>query len=585
MPLPLFPPNNWWNTDVSAAPIDPASDDLIAFIQQPYAEPRGLHPDFGGDAGGGDVYGFPFIQVDASQPKQVVSFVAYPDESDGVGVPFYPIPDEAISLSGWVEGGQPGNVDQRDEGDRHILIVDTTNNHLYELYNVWHNGTQWEAGSGAFFDMNTNDRRPEGWTSADAAGLAILPGLVRYDEVHGEDEIRHALRVTVRSTNGHVYPASHTAGATAGALPMGARLRLKAAVDISSYPSDVQKIFRAFKKYGLIVADNGSDLYVSGAYDTRWDNGVLNPAFRALKASDFEVVQLGWQPAISLVVTLPEVAGAGDASNVTVTAYDQSGSVATGYAGTVQFTSSDGSATLPTSYTFTAADSGTHTFASDLVLRTAGLQIVTTTDVTDATITGSRSVVVGPSTPTALAATASSPSVVNLTWTPVAGAAQYEILRRTSGADYAPFAVTAEAAFVDSSVTAGAAYVYRVRAVDAFSRRSPLSAPDHAVTILFTDDPLVARTTVMRTVHIAELRQAAAAMRTAAGLVEAVFADATLTAGSVVKAIHITEARTAIAQARAALGLSSTTHTDGTILAGVTLIKAAHVEELRAATR
>src|SRR5205814_450279 len=119
--------------------------------------------------------------------------------------------------------------------DRHILMIDTTNNTLYELYNVFYNGTNWEAYSGAFFDMKTNNRRTEGWTSADAAGLAIFPGLVRYDEAYGPDEIRHALRVTVSSTNGHVFPASHTAGTAAGALPMGARLRLKPGTNISYY--------------------------------------------------------------------------------------------------------------------------------------------------------------------------------------------------------------------------------------------------------------------------------------------------------------------------------------------------------------
>src|SRR5438445_2448122 len=132
VPLPLFPPNNWWNTDISSAPVDPSSANFINFINQPYANPRALRPDFGGDAGGGDVYGFPYIIVDGSQPKKTVTFDV-PDESDGVthgpetSFPFYPIPDEAITMNGWVEGGQPGNVDQRATADRHILIVDSTN--------------------------------------------------------------------------------------------------------------------------------------------------------------------------------------------------------------------------------------------------------------------------------------------------------------------------------------------------------------------------------------------------------------------------------------------------------------------------
>ena len=160
------------------------------------------------------IYGFPWIVVDGSQPKKAVEF-DYADESDGVdhttglSYPFYPIPDEAITQGHWIEGGEPGNVTP--SGDRHMLIVDSTNKRLYELYSVWYDGARWTAGSGAFFDLTKNDRRPDGWTSADAAGLAILPGLVRYDEVYGASEIEHAFRVTVRATNGYVYPASHKA--------------------------------------------------------------------------------------------------------------------------------------------------------------------------------------------------------------------------------------------------------------------------------------------------------------------------------------------------------------------------------------
>ena len=227
----------------------------------------------------------------ASQPKKTVNFLYY-DESDGVNhpgnnpYPFYPIPDEAITQPHWIEGGDPGNVDDRDSEDRHMLIVDRDHRYLYELYNVWYDGAlqQWQAGSGAFFDLNRNDRRPETWTSADAAGLAILPGLLRYEEVYGAGEIRHALRFTVRSTNGYVYPACHVAGSTGGALPMGARLRLKASRDISGFAPEVQKIFRAMKTYGLIVADNGTDMYIGGTWDVRWNNDVLNPAFDALTA-------------------------------------------------------------------------------------------------------------------------------------------------------------------------------------------------------------------------------------------------------------------------------------------------------------
>jgi hypothetical protein len=300
-PLPLFPSDNWWNTDVSNAPTDPASANYVAFINN--GSTRKLHPDFGGEASPGSVqiYGFPYIVVDGTQAKRTVQF-QYSDESDGVNhatdqsYAFYPIPDEAITQAHWIESGEPGSIDLRSSSDRHMLIVDRDNRYLYELYNVFYDGAAWHAGSGAFFDMSTNGRRPDGWTSADAAGLAILPGLVRYDEAFGTAEIGHAFRVTVRSTNGYVYPASHRAGSSTGALPMGARLRLKASKDLSGYRPELQRIFRAMQRYGLIVADNGSDMYISGTFDTRWDNSILNPAFASLAAGDFEVIQLGWKP-------------------------------------------------------------------------------------------------------------------------------------------------------------------------------------------------------------------------------------------------------------------------------------------------
>jgi hypothetical protein len=205
----------------------------------------------------------------------------------------YPIPEQAKTQANYIEGNVPGGGTS---GDRHMLIVDRDRWLLFELYATRWNASanRWEAGSGAIFDLNGFGRRPEGWTSADAAGLAILPGLVRYEEAQA-GEIRHAFRVTVRSTNGYVWPASHRAGSNASALPMGARLRLKASKDLSAYPPYIQRIFRAMQTYGLIVADNGSDMYISGAMDGRWNNDQLNPAFRSLTANDFEVIQLGWR--------------------------------------------------------------------------------------------------------------------------------------------------------------------------------------------------------------------------------------------------------------------------------------------------
>jgi len=584
VPLPLFPGNNWWNTDISNAPVDPNSADFIQFI----GPTRALHPDFGGDAGGGDVYGFPFLIVDGAQPLKTVTF-EFSDESDGVNhitdtsFPFYPIPDEAITMNGWVEGGQPGNIDQTADADRHVLIVDKTNNTLYELYNVWFNGTSWVGGSGAFFDMKTNDRRPEAWTSADAAGLAILPGLVRYDEIADLPEITHAFRVTVRATNDHVYPASHTAGSTADALPMGARLRLKASVDITGFPADVQKIFAAFKKCGLIVADNGSDMYISGTYDRRWNNDVLNPAFASLTANDFEIIQLAWQPPVSLLVTLPPAVTVGGATNVTVTAYLPTYNIKTDYTGTIHFTSSSPAA-VPADYTFTAGDNGTHTFSA--TLSTAGYQTITATDMADPTITGSATVSGGPGTPSGLVATAASGTQINLTWdAPAGGAAQYEIERRTDSSGYTLLTTTAATSYTDSPVSAEAAYVYRVRAKNASSQPSAYSIPDAAMTFFFTDDPVLPGVTLVKAAHITQLRTAVNFMRAAAGLTATSFTNPTLGNTVVIQAVHLQELQDALNEARAALLLVPSGYHDATYEAGTTTVKAPNVQELRSGTK
>jgi len=411
-PLPLFPADNWWNADISSAPVDSNSASLIAFINN--GGTRKLHPDFGGEASPGsvDIYGMPYAVVDGAQPKQAVTF-QYWDESDGVnmatgqGVPFYPIPSQAITEPHWVEGGAPGNVDQRSQGDRHLLLIDCTNRALYELYNVYYNATQarWYAGSGAFFDMKTNQRRPDTWTSADAAGLAIFPGLVRYDEAWNAaiTDIGHAFRVTVRATNGYVYPASHRAGSTAGALPLGARLRLKTNVGgadpaLRTSNPNVQKIFRAMQKYGLIVADNGSDMYITGTFDTRWDNGVLNPAFALLSAGDFEVVKLGWTPgattpaALNAVSASPNAVTGGTASTGTVTL----SAAAPVNGAQVTLSSASGSVTVPASVTVAqGATAATFPIATSAVSSTT----VTTINATYAGVTKTATFTVNTPTP------------------------------------------------------------------------------------------------------------------------------------------------------------------------------------------
>jgi hypothetical protein len=300
LPSPLFSADNWWNQDISAAPVDGRSAQFIAFINN--GGTRRLHPDFGGFEAPGSVgiYGLPYAVVSGDQPKKTVQFL-HGGESDGVdhatgaSYPFYPIPDEAITQPHWIEGGAPGNASNA--SGRHMLIVDRDNKILYELYDLKWNESQWTAVSGAVFNLAHSDRRPEGWTSADGAGLAILPGLVRYDEAEGGDEIHHAFRVTVRTTNGYVWPASHRAGSNPQAPPMGTRLRLKASKDLAGFDPGLQRIFRAMQRYGLIVADNGSDMFISGAFDPRWSYDVVHPAFHALTASDFEVIELGWRGA------------------------------------------------------------------------------------------------------------------------------------------------------------------------------------------------------------------------------------------------------------------------------------------------
>ena len=281
----VLPSSNWWNQDISKAPVDLKSSTYISWI----GTGRELHPDMAPPP-----YGIPYVGVPSTQALSPVTFTSYPSESDKGApgmAPGYPIPEEAKTQPNYIENAVVGG---NTSGDRHMLLVDRDRWILYELYGTHWTGSRWEALSGAVFDLKSNYRRPEGWTSTDAAGLAVFPGLVRYDEAVDTAPITHAFRVATRSSNGHVWPASHTAANTSGAPPLGTRLRLKASKDISGYPPQVRKIFQAMKTYGLIIADNGSDMYVTGTMDSRWDNSVLNPAFHSLHTSDFEVIQLGW---------------------------------------------------------------------------------------------------------------------------------------------------------------------------------------------------------------------------------------------------------------------------------------------------
>jgi hypothetical protein len=264
---PIFPADNVWNTDISHLPVAANSAAMIQSI----GLTTGLHPDFG-TVWDGQPNGIPYNVVSDSQPKVHLSFL-YAGESDPGP---YPIPTNPQ-----IEAGS----------DRHLLIVDKDTCTLYEIYAAQQNTDgSWSAGSGAIWNLNSNALRPDGWTSADAAGLPILPGLARYDEV-AAGVIAHALRFTAQHTRDmHIYPARHDAGvANAAYPPMGLRVRLKASVDISHFTPDVQVILTALKKYGMILADNGSNWYISGVPDPRWNDSTLH-TLNQITGSDFEVV-------------------------------------------------------------------------------------------------------------------------------------------------------------------------------------------------------------------------------------------------------------------------------------------------------
>jgi hypothetical protein len=237
----------------------------------------GLHPDFGA-VWEGEPIGIPYNLVDNSTPKVAIHFTDYGDESDPGP---YPVPKNVAA-----EGG----------GDKHVLVIDTINRKLYELFNASPRADgSWDASSGAVFDLNSNALRPKGWTSADAAGLPIFPGLVRYDEAVEKGEIKHALRFTASKTQkGFINPARHYASSCTDAKlpPMGLRVRLKSSVNISGYPKEVQIILNALKTYGMILADNGSNWYVSGSPDSRWNDSSL-AKIKGIKGRDFEVVDTG----------------------------------------------------------------------------------------------------------------------------------------------------------------------------------------------------------------------------------------------------------------------------------------------------
>ncbi|MGA2320431.1 MAG: hypothetical protein ABSG95_06780 [Solirubrobacteraceae bacterium] len=268
---PVFPAGNALNEDISRAPVDPKSASYISAI----GAGGHLHPDFGTNPS----YGIPYTVVGPHQPRVPIKFTEFSEESDPGP---YPIPPNAP-----VEGAG-------EEGDRHVLVLQEGTCKLYELYSARRDANGWEAGSGAVFDLHSNALRPDGWTSADAAGLPIFPLLVRYREVRS-GQIDHALRVTVdRSQRGYIHPATHFAsGSSDPSLPpMGLRLRLRASYSLAGYHGEALVVLRALKRYGLIVADNGSSWYITGAPDPRWNDEDLNQLKRVPGAA-FEAVLTG----------------------------------------------------------------------------------------------------------------------------------------------------------------------------------------------------------------------------------------------------------------------------------------------------
>lgn len=274
--LQVFPPDNPWNRDISGLPVHPLSDQWLANI----GKGTSLHPDFGSGTWKGAPIGIPFVVVGRGQQAYPADFHWAAESDRGP----YPIPLDAP-----IEGGSGS------DGDRHAIAVDVDGQKLYELYRAFPKAGGWKADCGAVFDLTTNELRPAGWTSADAAGLPIFAGLARYEEVYELGEINHALRFTAEKTQrGYISPARHFASTVDTDLrpPMGMRVRLKESFDISPFPEKTQVILRALKKYGMLLADNGGDWFISGAPHPGWRDRDIDP-LRKIKGGQFEVVDTG----------------------------------------------------------------------------------------------------------------------------------------------------------------------------------------------------------------------------------------------------------------------------------------------------
>jgi hypothetical protein len=342
-----FPGSSLWNTDISTAPVDPNSTSII---NNYIGSGTHVHPDFGTDP----TYGIPYVIVNGSQSLVAINLGAYGDESDAGPMP--------VPANAPIEGGASST------GDRHVLVLDDGNCFLYELYNAAPGADgSWSADSTALWDLLANEQRPYTWTSADAAGLPIFPGLVRYDEA-ASGNIQHAFRFTVPHTRAaFIPPASHWASNTSdpNAPPMGMRLRLKASYDISGFSPQMQTILTAMKKYGLILADNGSALYVTGASDSRWGSDL--DSLKTVPATAFEVVQMnpiytssnvpsGAAPTIGSFSANPTHVASGGSVTLTWNATNADYLIVSPGVGAVRGTSVTVTPTATTTYTFYATN-------------------------------------------------------------------------------------------------------------------------------------------------------------------------------------------------------------------------------------
>lgn len=348
-----FPADDAWNQDVSSAPVDPNSSAIINFI----GESTPLHPDFGSGLYAGQSIGIPYI-VESGAPFVTINYTAYFSESDPGPMP---VPRNA-PIEGYPAPG---------DGDRHVLVLDRDNCWLYELYDahLQSNGS-WKAASTAVWDLLNDEQRPYTWTSADAAGLPVFAGLARYDEV-ASGEIKHALRFTLQdSQTAFTPPASHWAGNSTSpyAAPMGMRMRLKASYDITGFPPQAQVVLAALKKYGMIMADNGSSIYISGAPDNRWDNDDLG-TLKQVPASAFDVLQIsplytpsnvptGAKPVIASFTAHPSTISAGQSVTLSWKVTGASYFLVSPQVGAVRGNSAVVAPTTTTTYTL----SGTNAF-------------------------------------------------------------------------------------------------------------------------------------------------------------------------------------------------------------------------------